>query len=620
MLKKAVKKTARTTLRTGKRIVIKNPRLKGFIKSLVAPYLSQNIVGYDQYMAWLRNNYPDQIAIRRMGEEIAAFKNKPLISILTPTYNTDERFLRECIESVLTQAYENWELCIVDDASTDKTTRDIIREYADKDSRIKYYFSKKNQHISGASNKAAKMATGEFVAFLDHDDLLWPNALYEVVKALNDNPGLDFIYSDEDKITEDRAHHALPLFKPDWNPDFLRSVNYITHFSVVRKTLFDSVGGFREKCNGAQDWDLFLRISTNTKAIHHVPTMLYSWRISDNSTAKDTGAKPYVVAAQKLALEDDLRRRGLRGSVRQNKYHKDYWTVEYEVIGNPLVSIVIPTKNQFKIIKTCIESILQKTTYKNYEIVIVDTGTTDGKVLRWYKHLQVAHSNVKIINWHEQPFSYVRSCNEGARQANGEYLVMLNNDTEVLTPGWIEYFLGYAQQEDIAAVGAKLYYPGQDLIQHAGVGIGFGGYAANALAMLTDTSLTPQQHLYLFTAHNMSAVTAACLMVSRRKFEEVGGFAEKFRITYNDVDICLRFAELGYRNVYLPEVRFIHYESISLGLPEEKKKRDTKEFDKAKVLFKRTWRKYIDHDPALNPNISKDNARLEIDTKIKRYQ
>ncbi len=619
MIKKAIKKAAHKTIRTGKSVISKNPRLKGYAKTIVNQYLPSSVIGQDQYTQWVKNNMPDAIVLTKLKSKSEVFSYKPKISIITPTFNTDEAFLRECIESVQSQVYENWELCIVDDASTDNTTRSIIKEYADVDTRIKYKFNKKNQHIASSSNAAVTIATGEFVAFLDHDDLLWPNALFEVASALNENRKLDFMYTDEDKITDDRHHHALPFFKPDWNPEFLRSINYITHFAVVRKKIFEEIGGFRKTYNGAQDWDLFLRITNVTKNIHHIPTVLYSWRISETSTAGSTDAKPYVFEAQKNVLKDDLKRRELKGIVRQSTYIADYWFIDYEIIGKPLISIVIPTKNQFKIMKTCIESILNRTTYSNYEIVIVDTGTTDKKMLRWYDNLKKSNRNIRVIKWHETPFSYVRTCNEGARQAKGEYLVMLNNDTEVITPDWLKKFLGYAQQEGIGAVGAKLQYPGEKLIQHAGVGIGFGGYAANALATLPEHVGTPQQILYMYTTHNMSAVTAACLMIKKSTFDQVDGFAEEFRITYNDVDLCLRLLEKGYRNVYLPEVQLIHYESISLGRPEEIKKRDTTEFDSAKSLFKKTWLKYITHDPAVNPNISRDNASFDIDTEIKRY-
>lgn len=614
--KKVTKKVVNTTLYRTKKAVSKHPKLKNYIRSTLGSHvaLSQHVNQDMRYAQWVQVNYPDGITMRRQTEESKKFSYRPLISVVTPTYNTDHTFLRECIESVQAQSYDNWQLCIVDDASTDQAVRNIVKEYAEADDRIVYKFNKKNQHISGASNDAIHMADGEFVALLDHDDILWPNALYEVVKALNKDKKIDFLYSDEDNITESRHNFQNPFFKPDWNPDFLHSINYITHFSVIRTSIMKQVGGFREVCNGAQDWDLFLRISSVTDKIHHIPTVLYDWRISDNSTAKETSTKPYVVEAQKKALEDDLRRKGYTDAiVRQSDQHKDYWQVIYPVKDSPLVSIVIPTKNQYKIIKRCIESIFKKTTYKNFEIILVDTGSTDRNVKQWYKTLLKKYTNIRVIDWPEQPFSYARSCNKGAQQAKGEYLLMLNNDTEVLTADWIELLLGYAQRKGTGAVGCKLYYPGKKQIQHAGIGIGFGGIAANSLAPIQDSPyITPMQHLYLRTAHNMTAVTAACLMIKKSVYDEIGGFDEKFRVTYNDVDLCLRLHEKGYRNVYTPHVSLIHHESISVGLPEEKKKRDTTEFKKAKQLFKRRWQKYIDHDPDLNPNIDRTSANYEI--------
>lgn len=616
MIKKFTKRAINTSLYQTKKAVAKNPKLKSFVKGAIGSHivLGQPTNQDLRYAKWVQANYPDGITYKRQTELAKKFEYKPLISIVTPTYNTDPEFLRECIESVQAQTYDNWELCIVDDASPNQEPRDIIKEYADGDKRIRYSFSKNNQHISGASNDGIKMAKGEFIALLDHDDILWPNALYEVVKALNNNKKLDFIYSDEDNITEDRHDFQNPFFKPDWNPDFLHSINYITHFSVLRKSIIEKVGGFREECNGAQDWDLFLRITSETDRIHHIPKVLYDWRISDSSTAKDTSTKPYVVDAQRKALEDDLKRKGYKdATIAPSKINKDYWQIEYPVKNEPLVSIVIPTKDQFAIVKRCIDSIYKRTTYKNFEIVLVDTGSTSRKVKSWYKSLLKKHRNILIVDWPEQPFSYARSCNKGADAATGEYLIMLNNDTEVLVSNWIELMLGYAQREKTGAVGCKLYYPGKKIIQHAGIGIGFGGIAANSLAPLEVSPYnTPLQFIYLNTTHNMTAVTAACLMIKKSVYDEIHGFDEEFRVTYNDVDLCLRLHDLGYRNVYLPHVSLIHHESISVGLPEEKKKRDTQEFKTAKELFKTRWKKYIDHDPNLNPNIDRTNANYEV--------
>jgi GT2 family glycosyltransferase len=612
-MKKVIKRVAQYGVLSAKKVVLKNPRLKASLKRVMVAQLSSTVV-QGGYTDWLNKNLADYIDIIKLRTASDELKYKPLISILLPTYNTDPGFLHECLLSVKAQVYQNWELCIVDDASPNKEVRQIIEAYAADDARIKVKFLKVNQHISGATNQAAKLATGEFISLLDHDDTLWPNALYEIAKALNGDPTIDFLYTDEDKITENRHEHLGPFFKPDWNPDFLHSVNYITHFSTVRKSLFEKIGGFRKAYNGAQDWDLFLRITAETNKIYHIPKVVYSWRIHDLSTAKDTGAKPYVVEAQYQALLDDTIRRGYKDAVvKQDVKHNGYWHVAYAVDGDPLVSIVIPSKNQSHILKRCVNSIYAKTTYKNIEIVLVDTGSTDKRVFSWYRTMQAQHANFRLINWPEKPFSYSRSCNKGAEGANGEFLVMLNNDTEVITPDWIQLFLGDAQRNDIGAVGCLLFFPDGRHIQHAGVGVGLGGVAANSFSMMTlDSRMSQTQHLMLNTKHNMTVVTAACLMIKASLFKEIGGFDEKFRITYNDVDLCLRLYDKGYQNLYTPHVRLLHHESITVGLPEELKKRDTAEFRTAVSHFKKRWSKYIAHDPNINDNLSKDNAFYDL--------
>ncbi len=613
-----MRKIASKTIHYGslgaKRALGKSPRLKRVLKRVLIAQLGILPKEKRQYELWLQKNFPDFIEISKLKEAATSFSYKPKISIVVPTYNTRLDFLKDCFESVRAQVYDNWELCVVDDASPDPAVRQMIKDYAKIDSRITYKFLDKNQHISGASNEAIAMAAGEFVSLLDHDDILWPNALYEVVKALNGDSKLDLIYTDEDKITEDRNEHLGPFFKPDWNPDFLRSVNYITHFTTLRKTVLDKVGGFKEAYNGAQDWDLFLRITGMTDKVYHIPKVVYSWRIHDLSTAKTTQAKPYVVEAQRQALTDDAHRRGYKDVVlEQDKKHTGYWKLTYPVQGEPLISIVIPSKNQYKIVKRCIESIYRKTSYKNFEIVLVDTGSTDKKVLRLYTKLQKQHKNFTLVDWPEQPFSYSRSCNKGAEVAQGELLVMLNNDTEVITRNWLELLAGDAQRPEIGAVGCLLFFPDGYHIQHAGVGVGLGGVAANSFSMMTlEQTVSQTQHLMLNTKHNMTAVTAACLMISKDKFMKAGGFDDKLRVTYNDVDLCLKLYDAGYQNLYTPYVRLIHHESISVGLPEEIQKRDTAEFKKAKQLFVRRWAKYVKHDPNINPNLSKDNAFYDI--------
>lgn len=596
-----------------RKIFSKSPKLKASVKRILETQLHALSVTNLTYATWVQENFPDYIDYIELKKEVSNLKYNPLISIVVPCYNTKDVFLHDCIKSVLSQAYENWELCIIDDASPDSKVRKIINEYSQNNNKIKTKFLKNNQHISGATNEGIKLATGEFVSLLDHDDILWPNALLEVAKALNKNKDLDLIYTDEDKITKDRREHLGPFFKPDWNPDFLRSVNYITHFTTIRKSILEDIGGFKSEYNGAQDWDLFLRITNITNKICHVPKIVYSWRIHSKSTAKDSSAKPYVVEAQRKVLEEDAKRNNQKAIVKRDKKHSGYWEVEYLVENNPLISIVIPSKNQYRVLKRCVDSIYKKTTYKNFEIVLVDTGSDQKRVLHLYKKLIKNHDNFKLVNWPEQPFSYSRSCNKGAEESNGELLVMLNNDTEILTSNWLEIMAGDAQRQSIGAVGALLFFPDNYHIQHAGVGVGLGGLAANSFSMMTlDRAMSQTQHLMINTKHNMTAVTAACLMIRKSLFDEIKGFSEEFRVTYNDVDLCLRLYEAGYQNIYNPYVRLIHHESISVGAPSELQKRDSKEFRDAKKLFKTRWKKYIKNDPNINPNLNKDNAFYDI--------
>ena len=589
-----------------------SPGLKKRVKNFLAAQLGGRQV--ELYRVWVAENLPDFIELGKLRENLQDFSYNPLISIVVPTYNTDLKFLADCINSVKGQLYENWELCIVDDASPDPEVRKKIEELSAKDKRINYKFLSKNHHIAGATNEAISLTKGEFVGLLDHDDMLWPNALYEVVKALNNDKSIDFMYSDEDKITENHHTHLGAFFKPDWNPDFLRSVNYITHFSVVRKSLLEKVGGLREEYNGAQDWDLFLRLTSETEHIHHIPKVLYSWRIHSQSTAKSTKSKPYVVEAQFKALTDDATRRGYKKiNLKQDTKHRGYWNLSYPLKGRPLISIVIPSKNQYRVVKRCIESIYEKSTYKNFEIILVDTGSTDRRVKRLYKLWQKKFANFTLVDWPEQPFSYSRSCNKGAAAAKGELLLMLNNDTEVITPNWLQLMASDAQRKEIGAVGCLLFFPDRYHIQHAGVGVGLGGVAANSFSMMTLTqSLSQTQHLMINTKHDMTAVTAACLMIRKKVFNEIGGFDEDLRVTYNDVDLCLRLYEQGYQNFYTPYVRLVHHESISVGNPKEIKKRDTGEFRAAKRLFKKRWEKYVEHDPNINDNLKKNNAFYDI--------
>lgn len=570
------------------------------------------------YKNWLKHNIPNEKELINQRKLQKTLKKRPLISIIVPTYNTEPKHLRACIESVISQTYQNWELCIADDASKSSEVVEVIQQAAAEDSRIKYTVRKQNGHICKASNSALKLAKGEFVALLDHDDVLWPNALFEVVSALNKNPSADFIYTDEDKIDESGKHHMDPFFKPDWSPEFLRSINYITHFAVIKKSLVSKAGNFRPGFEGAQDWDLFLRISRLTNNIVHVPKVVYSWRKSSNSTAQVQTVKNYAYVSQEKALKDDIEARGLSAKLSW-QIPMFMWRVDYELQKEALVSIVIPTKNQIGFIRQCLDSLYKKTTYTNFEIIVVDTGSDDKAVWEYYEECKRTYGKLTIVNWNEQPFNFSSACNAGAEQAKGEYLLFLNNDTEVISETWIEDMLGYAEQEEIGIVGCKLYYPDRRL-QHAGIILGVGGQNGTPgiaghffPAFVDEPPQDPAQPLYMGGARNFCAVTAACFMLSKEKFEAVGGFDPVFRIAFNDVDLCLKVHDHGWRNVFLPHVKLYHHESVSVGQPGSKQ-RDLDVFAREIQLMLKKWKTLIDDDPYYHPVFRRDVASARLRT------
>lgn len=568
------------------------------------------------YKKWFKRHFPKKQDLNRQSKQQAKFKKRPLISILVPTYNTNPSHLKACLDSVIGQTYDNWQLCLADDASTDPEVPKILKTYAEKDKRIEYIVRQKNGHICKASNSAMELARGEYIALLDHDDYLWPNALYEVVKALNEHPGTDFFYSDEDKIDERDKTHVDPFFKPDWSPEFLRSINYITHFAVLRRKLVEKVGGFRPGYEGAQDWDLFLRISRKTDKIHHIPTVLYSWRKSEASTAQAPSAKDYAYVNQKKALKDDIKQRGYEAKL-DWQIMFSMWRVQYKLKKETLVSIIIPTKDQFDYIERCLRSIREKTTYKNFEVVIADTGSTDQRVWDLYDEYAGYWPHLKVIKW-KKKFNFAAVCNFGAEHAKGDYFLFLNNDTEVITPTWIEDMVGYAQQEDTGAVGCRLLYPDGKL-QHGGIILGVGGQngtpgiAGHYFPAFVDTPpQDPAQALYVGGTRNFTAVTAACVMVERKKFDKVKGFDADFRIAFNDVDFCLKLYRAGWRNVYLPHAQLYHYESVSVGQPGSKV-RDLGEFEKEINMMLERWKTVIENDPYYHPEFRRDLASARLD-------
>ncbi len=586
----------------------KNTRI--FVEALDAARRSQ-------YKQWVANHWPSEEVLAHQTNESQQWDYQPMVSIVVPTYNTNISFLHDAIESVQKQSYKNWQLCIADDASKDERVRTTIEEYAKNDERIKYVFRKTNGHISEASNSALKLAGGEFVGLLDHDDVLWPNALFEVVKALNEDKEIDLLYSDEEKISENGKHHEDPFFKPDWSPDQLRCHNYITHFSVMRTSILNKIGGFRKGTEGAQDWDVLLRISREAKRVHHIPTILYSWRKARNSTALRADAKGYAWEVQRHVLEDDLKARGSEGKVMATSI-LGFWKIKYSLKPMPLVSIIIPTKDQADLINQCLKSIAKNTTYPRYEIIIVDTGSTDKKI--WELYESYKHENVSVEKW-QKPFNFSAVCNFGVTKAKGEYLLFLNNDTEVITSSWIEDLLGSANQAHAGAVGCKLLYPNKH-IQHAGIVLGMGGFPdtpaiAGHIFAGWDNNLQDQYKMMFTEAlRDSSAVTAACLMVARRKFDEVGGFDESFKIAFNDVDFCLKLRDKGYYNIYVPFVKLYHHESVSVGRI-ERKGRDLELFkDEHRRMAKKWGESTFSNDPFFNPNYKLTNGYVEIDSDV----
>ena len=562
----------------------------------------------EPYAKWLSKNFPREADLQKMAETVEIFPYKPLISVIVPVFNTPEQFLRQAIESVLSQVYPYWELCIADDASTKSSVKSILEEYISKDSRIKVTFRKNNGHISRASNSAIEIATGEFVTLLDHDDLLTPDALYEVALLLNKHPEADMIYSDEDKIDEQNQLKD-PFFKPDWCPDSFLSRMYTCHLGTYRRSLINQIGGFRAGYEGSQDYDLVLRFTEKTENIFHIPKILYHWRIHSASTASSLDSKTYAIDAAKKALSDAIDRRGESGIVAPAPGPVGYYVIRYDINVKDLVSIIIPTKNLSSIVDNCLNSIFEKTTYPNYEVILVDNASTEQTtldVIRKWKDQEPNRFKCYPLNI---PFNYSKINNFAVEKSQGKYLLFLNNDTEVVTPDWIEAMVEQAQRPSIGAVGALLLYP-DDTIQHAGVVAGVGGVANHCHKHLPVGS--PGYFNHLNTVNNFSSVTAACMMCRREVFEEVGGFEEELAVAFNDVDFCFKLVDKGYRNIYLPHVILYHYESKSRGIEDTPEKLNR--FLKENEYMHNKWNSLIKNDPCYNSNLSKtrEDYSLEI--------
>ncbi|ADO58770.1 MULTISPECIES: glycosyltransferase family 2 protein [Paenibacillus] len=578
--------------------VIRKHGIRGFwstIKNNADLTLTNVLENYQLWVAKNRISPQQKINIRH---EIEMFTYKPLISVIMPVYNVEEIWLRKCIDSVIEQLYPYWELCISDDASSKEHIKRVLTEYQERDSRIKVSFREKNGHISESSNSAIEISDGEFIALLDHDDELASDALYQNVKILNENPSLDFIYSDEDKIGVDGERHS-PYFKPDWSPDLILSQMYTCHLGVYRKSLVTKIGGFRQGYEGSQDFDLVLRLTELTNKIYHIPKILYHWRTIPESTASGASAKNYTHYAGIKALQDTLQRRNIKGTIEELDNYPNMYRIHYDVEREPLVSIIIPTKDMSSILDSCLESIFLKTTYLNFEIIIVDNGSTEQTTFDVFAKWKDQHPDKVSILTLDIPFNYSKLNNSAVEIARGELLLFLNNDIEVIDANWLEEMIGYASRGNTGAVGAKLLYPDKT-IQHSGVIMGLGGVAGHAFRTALDTD--PGYFGALMVNRNVSVVTAACLMIKKEIFSEVNGFEEDLSVAFNDVDFCLKVLEKGYYNITLNSIKLYHHESKTRGLENttEKIKRFQSEID----YMHAHWPAYINYDPFYNVNLS----------------
>lgn len=557
----------------------------------------------EKYQIWIKNNEPKEEQLEEQRN--TKFNVNPKFSIVVPMYNTPVNYFSELVDCLIGQTYSNWELCLADGSPEENKE---LKEIINKDSRIKYKFLDDNKGISGNTNEALKLATGDFIALLDHDDLLPIFCLFELAQAINENPDVEFLYTDEDKVGGNSKERFDPHFKPDFSIDTLRSNNYITHLSVFKKELMDKLEGFRDKYNGAQDFDIIIRASELTKNIIHIPKVLYHWRVHPNSTAMISDSKPYAYEAGIKVIEDHLERQGLKAKVTHGGDIQGVYQVEYEVENTPKVSILIPNKDSIHFLKKCINSILKLTTYSNYEIVVIENNSAEDKTFKYYEEIK-KRENIKIITYPEKGFNYSKIINYGVENCDGEFVVQLNSDTELLTPNWLEKFIGFAQREDVGAVGARLYYEDKS-IQHAGIGIGICDLAAN---LLTNTPY--KCHAYFgreCTTRNVSGVTGACLFSRKSIYEEVGYMEEeKFAVALNDVDFCLKIREKGYLIVYNPYIEFMHFESKTRGYEDTPEKKER--FDKECERFRTKWRKVLDKgDPYSNMNFDKNTAQFNI--------
>lgn len=568
----------------------KQNKPKGFLSRL----FGKESVAEGGYEAWFARHKVDKRTLRR--QKHAAFAQKPLISIVIPLYCTPLPYLKELLESVRRQSYENWQLCLADGSPDDKA-KEFIEKHYGREKRIVYRKLEENGGISVNTNEAVALAAGEYLMLCDHDDTLEPDALYEIVKAINDT-GADVLYTDEDKVSMDGRHYFDPNFKPDFNLFRLRENNYICHIFVVKKSLTDETGLLRSEFDGAQDFDFILRCCEKAQKITHIPKVLYHWRCHMDSTAADPSSKAYAYEAGRKAVREHYQRLGIDAKVEMTE-RPGWYRSHVKVQGNPLISVIIPNKDHTDDLELCLFSMTRKSTYRNYEILIVENNSEKEETFEYYRKLPDRYPKARVLTW-EKEFNYSAINNFAAKEAKGEYLLFLNNDVEILTPDWMEEMLQNCQQENVAAVGAKLYYP-DDTIQHAGVVLGLGGIAGHIMCRASKED--PGYFGRMISVQEISAVTAACMMVKKSDFDAVGGLDETFQVAFNDIDLCMKFRAAGKKIIFTPYAELYHYESKSRGLEDTPEKQFR--FDKEAKRFQEKWAQQLEMgDPYYSPNLS----------------
>lgn len=570
------------------------------VSGVIELFKSKLKINNQSYKSWLKKNRVTEEELNYQREHV--FPVQPLISIVVPLYKTPTTFLEMLLESIINQTYSNWEICFSDGSGEKTELRVVLEEYMKKDKRIKLISSEEGAlRISANTNQALEIVTGEYIAFMDHDDCLSENALFEVVKVINKHPEVDYIYSDEDKISMDGKNFFDPHFKPDFNEYLLCSNNYISHLSVVRRALVREVGGLRGEYDGAQDYDFVLRCTEKTRNFRHIPKVLYHWRMHMDSTAENPESKMYAFKAGEKAVNDHYKRIGVNAVVAQQKEIKGaygIYSTKFEVSSTPLVSIIIPNKDHIDDLAKCIHSIEEKNTYREFEIIIVENNSTRNSTFEFYETLK-EKENISVVVW-EGDFNYSAINNFGVSFAKGDYLLFLNNDIELINKDSFEQMLAVCMQDRVGIVGARLLYP-DNTIQHAGVIIGFAGVAGHAGSTMPVDA--PGYFARQICMQEVSAVTAACMMVKRSVFRAVHGFEEDLAVAFNDIDFCLKVREKSEKIVYLPSALLYHYESKSRGKDDSSEKKER--FYRETKYMKRKWKHFLEKgDPYYNVNLS----------------